>query len=227
MLISSQRILLPFSEFRSILAGAGLVVRKRERSGQTKVHPKVHAALAEVSGEVEDPITRSIQLSHAYAKAKKDFFHARQVQVIPATDPLFANFVYALRIIDCHKVSYEVFIEAQVAGLQFQDHSQFPVPGNLPTEAAETRLLKFLRGSEPEDEPERYRRIAGVRLSERECEMSLTANEKYILATDRLLSDRATLKEAKYVRALQKLKLGHVEAVVKRYIRTLREDRSR
>lgn len=165
----------------------------------------------------EDEIRmKAIQLVRAYTKEKKVFFHSAAVKEISPKERAFKHFMDAVDIIERHKVTYKKYIRAQIHGMKWMKNGKgdFPKPGQLSNEQAETRLLDYLR-----DVTEtKSGRVVQIHLSKEDREMPLQRNHTYLGYAKKVKDGIATLNETLYVQELQLIRKGTVREWVKDHL---------
>ncbi len=180
--------------------------------------PSKRIAVVVKKPEPTDREVRAGQLVRAYREAKRKHYKRKVVQEISATDAVFKFFLKAIDIIDRHDVPYKTYLQAQVLGLKFLNNGRgkFPEPSMLATDGAETRLLEYLSSD---------RSVTGeeleVAVSSEERNTPLSENSRYRAGRQKIKDRLATLHEALYVRTLQQLRRGEVDADVEKYIARL------
>lgn len=162
---------------------------------------------------------KALQLSKAYSKEKKAYYHAGAVNEILLSDNAFKYFVKAIPIIERHNVTYRKFIRSQIYGLRWTNNGkgQFPQPSMLATEQAETRLMGYLQ-----DVTENHRgKPVIINLTKDEQNMPLTKNHTYMACAKKVKDRIANLDETLYVQELQLVRKGEVKDWVKLHLETV------
>ena len=178
----------------------------KEKTGRKK-----RKSRSSISDETK---TNAKQLVRAYTENKKKFFHSNKLNGVSVNSPDFKYFVEAITIIKRHGVTYKKFLKAQIAGLGFASNGigVFPKPIQLSNDAAETRLLEYLRQHDGRGV------IPVIKISKEERETRLMQNSKYLLAYDKVKDKTATLEETVYVREMQLIRKGVVRKSVEKYL---------
>ena len=154
------------------------------------------------------------QLVRAYTETKRKFFHSKAVNSVSTNSPDFKYFMEAVKIVNRHGVTYKKFLKAQIQGLSFisDGRGAFPKPSQLSTEAAEVRLLEYIRKHDETTVPV-------IKISNEERETHLMQNSKYLLSYDKIKDKTATQAEAVYVQELQQIRVGKVAKSVRKYLK--------
>jgi len=179
---------------------------KNPRKPSRKVASKRFMAIKELS-------IKTVQLSKAYATEKKAHFkRPGKIQRITSKDREFKHLKKAIPIIERHKVTYKKYIKAQVWGLKWTNDGkgQFPTPSMLGTEAAETRLMEFIKDGNS---------VQYKLTSKKERETPLTDNHTYQAYAKKVKDQIATLDETLYVQELQLARKGLVRDWVKDHLK--------
>ena len=161
---------------------------------------------------VSDRYLKAKQLALAYAKLKKEVFRTKSVIEIAKGNPKFQHFLKAVDIMDQHGCSnFKTYLLSQIDGLKGINGGKgvFPSPGQLDTEAAETRLLQYL--AETRDDSGA---TINVQLSDEDKNTPLTGNLRYLARRDRVKNGTAKLEEAVYVKLCQLHRRGTVDDYV-------------
>lgn len=171
-----------------------------------------------------DSIIRGIQFTKAYNKARTKFFKNKKFTPFDKDSPEFGLFVRAADLAKRHKVSYSIFIQAQVAGLKFVNGGKgtFPKPPQLVTAEAETRLAEYSRKDLNESGEE-----LEIVLSHKEKTEPLSSNSKYQTLRRKVQNVEATMYETLYVKKCQLARRGEVEEMVEDYIDFLKDEKKK
>lgn len=157
-------------------------------------------------------IKKANQLSKKYTVMKKKFFKSRVMKKISPNTKDFEHIIKAVDIINRHEVTIKTFLKAQVSGLSFIGAKGiFPKVPQLSTDAAETRLLEYLKEKNME-----------VELTDKEMQTELQRNRKYMKFHEKIEEETATLFEATYVKECQLARRDEVQTMVEKYIKKMK-----
>jgi len=161
---------------------------------------------------------RALKLATVYGERKREFYFNKNIEFkIDMQDPNFKHLVQAINLIDRHAITYKIFLEAQIFGLKFINSGKgvFPKPSQLSTTGAEDRLLQYI------EENEGSNSSMEIRLTKKDYDTPLSDNEIFNAYSDKIIKGIATLKEAKYVQKLLRVKKGKTAKKVEAYIEDL------
>lgn len=214
--------LLKISLFQGAISEVLKIVGIKVEVQETKVKKevvkkkKVKRKKIEVSAIVEK---KACKLAKQYISQKRKFYKRGKNSFKPIerkSDQFKNHFVPAAQMIIEHGVKIKTFLNAQVDGLNFVNDGigTFPKPNQLSTDSAESRLMEYIRKQNFDD--------VHVELSEKDKNTVLQDNRLYCARYKKFNEDKATLKEALYIRECQLCRLDEVEEKIEIYLKTLR-----
>ena len=157
---------------------------------------------------------KALKLVKVYADAKRAYYPERNIKYeLKVTDKDFQFFEKAVEIIERHKTTNTVYIEAQIQGLSFIDNGKgvFPKPSQLATNAAEDRILNYLEESDKS-------KLVEIAISNYDKDTPLSENKAFNAYSKKILEKTATYKEALFVQKLLKFKKRKPSKKVEEYV---------
>jgi len=184
--------------------------KKKPRKKKVKVDENV-------LGKEDKIRMRAIQLSSAYTKEQKAFYHSATAMEIRPHHRLFCHFKKAIPLLEKYEVkSYKKWIRAQVYGLKFIENGKghFPEPVQLTGPNAEKRWLDYSRNVTES----KTGKAVQIHLSREDRETPLQRNHTYLGYAKKVKDGIATLNETLYVRELQLVRKNIVREWVKKHL---------